>query len=82
EVLDAMARTLVEQRELDEPQLLRAFGLLKAMGVVAEVVFETSFPLPAETSGDALNLGLAERVEAVHEGDADVNFGGLAVGVS
>ncbi|SFN92863.1 hypothetical protein SAMN05216224_1286, partial [Thioclava dalianensis] len=31
EVLDAMARTLVEQRELDEPQLLRAFGLLKAM---------------------------------------------------
>ena len=35
-----------------------------------------------ETLGDALNLGLAEGVEAVHEGDADVNFGGLAVGVS
>ncbi len=33
-------------------------------------------------SGDAFDPGLAERVEAVHECNADVDFGGLAVGVS
>ncbi len=31
---------------------------------------------------DAFDLGLAARVEAVHERNADVDFGGLAVGVS
>lgn len=34
------------------------------------------------TSGDANDLGGSEGVEAVHEGDADVDFGGLSVGVS
>lgn len=33
-------------------------------------------------SGDANDLGGAEGVEAVHERDADVDFGGLAVGVA
>jgi len=32
-------------------------------------------------SDDADDFGGAEGVEAVHEGDADVDFGGLAVGV-
>ena len=49
---------------------------------VAEVVFETSFPLSPIALGDAFDLSLAEDVEAVHECDADVDFGGLAVGVS
>ena len=52
------------------------------MGIVAEVVFETSFPLSPIALGDAFDLSLAEDVEAVHECDADVDFGGLAVGVS
>lgn len=34
------------------------------------------------TSGDANDLGGAECVEAVHECDADVDFCGLAVGVT
>ena len=51
-------------------------------GIVAEVVFETSFPLSPIALGDAFDLSLAEDVEAVHECDADVDFGGLAVGVS
>ena len=51
------------------------------IGVVAEVAVETSFPLSPIALGHALDLGLAECIEAVHEGDADVDFGGLAVGV-
>ena len=63
--------------------LLVVTGLLTlAMGIVAEVVFETSFPLSPIALGDAFDLSLAEDVEAVHECDADVDFGGLAVGVS
>ena len=54
----------------------------RAMGIVAEVVFETSLPLSPIALGDAFDLSLAEDVEAVHECDADVDFGGLAVGVS
>ena len=38
-----------------------------------------SFPFAA---GDARGLGLAQGREAVHEGDAGVDLGGLAVGVS
>jgi hypothetical protein len=34
------------------------------------------------TSGDANNLVGVEGVEAVHECDADVDFGGLAVVVA
>ncbi len=51
-------------------------------GIVAEVAVETSFPLSPIALGHALDVGLAECIEAVHEGDADVDFGGLAVGVS
>ena len=54
----------------------------RSEGIVAEVVFETSFPLSPIALGDAFDLSLAEDVEAVHECDADVDFGGLAVGVS
>gem|GEM_PF-1515539 len=36
-------------------------------------------PLSHSGSGHADDIGCAEGVEAVHEGDADVDFGGLAV---
>ena len=39
-------------------------------------------PLSPSGSGHADDLGGAEGVEAVDECDADVDFGGLAVGVS
>ena len=39
-------------------------------------------PLTPLTSSHADDLGGAECVEAVHEGDTDVDFGGLAVGVA
>ena len=39
-------------------------------------------PAARLAGGDALDLGGAEGIEAVHERDADVDFGGLAVGVS
>lgn len=51
------------------------------LGVVAEVRLETWDPCPSVVSGHALDLGGAEGVEAVHECDADVDLGGLAVGV-
>ena len=60
----------------------RTVMLTEVQGIVAEVVFETSFPLSPIALGDAFDLSLAEDVEAVHECDADVDFGGLAVGVS
>ncbi|SIS86606.1 Transposase IS200 like, partial [Paracoccus saliphilus] len=41
-------------------------------GAVAECVVGTGFPLSPETSGHAFNLGLAECVETVHEGDAEL----------
>ena len=61
---------------------LRTSAVTGPTGVVAEVALETSSPLPPKPLGDALDLGLAEGVEAVHEGDGDVDFGGLAVWVS
>lgn len=42
---------------------------------------ERVFPFPL-SSGHAFDLGHAEFVEAVHESDTDVDFGGLAVAVS
>lgn len=51
-------------------------------GVVAQHALDTCLPTIPLTSGHANDLGCAECVEAVHEGDADVDFGGLAVGVS
>ena len=51
-------------------------------GVVAEVSLKTRLPLSPLGSGDAFDLGGAECIEAVHECDADLDFCGLAVGVS
>lgn len=53
-----------------------------AGGVVAQLGLRPSSPLSAFSSGDAEDLGRAEGREAVHEGDAGVDLGGLAVGVS
>ncbi len=39
-------------------------------------------PLFPFGSGNAFDLGGAERVKAVHEGNSDVDFGGLAVRVT
>ena len=54
----------------------------RRMGVVAEVRHLPHPPLSPLRSGHALDLGGAEGVEAVHEGNADVDFGGLAVRVT
>ena len=75
EASTATIRTLIRA-----PSAVRSIAHL--VGIVAEVVFETSFPLSPIALGDAFDLSLAEDVEAVHECDADVDFGGLAVGVS
>ena len=37
---------------------------------------------PPLSSGDAFYLGSAGQFEAVHESDADLDFGGLAVWIS
>ena len=42
---------------------------------------ERVFPFPL-SSGHAFDLGHAELVEAVHESETDVDFGGLAIAVS
>jgi hypothetical protein len=51
-------------------------------GVVAQVMPETRHPLSLLASYHANDFGGAECVEAVDEGNADLDFGGLAVGVS
>ena len=43
---------------------------------------EAEFSLSPSGSGDAHDLGLSEGREAIHQGDAGVDLGGLAVGVS
>ena len=40
------------------------------------------FPFPRVRSGDWLCDGEAERGEAIQDGDADLEFGGLAVEIS
>ncbi|WP_147277989.1 hypothetical protein [Paracoccus pantotrophus] len=52
------------------------------LGVVAEVSVLAQFSLSALSSCHAFDLGGSEGIEAVHEGDADMDFGGLAVRVS
>ena len=47
-------------------------------GIVADLRPKARLPLSPLTSCHADELGGAEGVEAVHEGDADVDFGGLA----
>ena len=52
------------------------------LGIVAEPVLEAWLPLSPGASGHGNDLGRAERREAVHQGDADVDLCGLPVGVS
>jgi len=40
------------------------------------------FSLYRHSSADGFDLGPAKGREAVHDGDADLDFGGLAVGIS
>lgn len=49
---------------------------------VAQISVRAEGPLSRGLSGDGLDLGPAEGREAVHDCDADLDFGGLAVGVS
>ena len=55
-------------------------GLLH--GIVAELTLEACLPLSPLGSAHAHDLGGAEGREVVHECDADLDFGSLAVGVS
>lgn len=48
-------------------------------GIVAELSVEASLTLTPPSSGDAFDLGGAECVEAVHEYDADEDFGRLSI---
>ena len=68
---------------IEHPPSAQALKLIHLLiGVVAEVPLGRLVPLSPAASGHAFDLGGAEFVEAVHECDADVDFGGLAVGVS
>lgn len=49
---------------------------LPSINSVAEVAFEMCFSLPPVDLGDAFDLGLAECIEAIHEGHANVDLGG------
>ena len=51
-------------------------------GVVAQIRFGDEFALSHLSSGYGFDLDPAEGREGVHDCDADVNFGGLAVRVS
>lgn len=51
-------------------------------GVVAEFRAGSEFPLSRTGLSYALNLGSAEGIEAVHQCDADVDFGGLTIGIA
>ena len=62
------------QVELDE--------MSDAMGVVAQISVWADDLLSCSFSGDSLDHGPSEGREAVHDGDADLDLGGLAVGVS
>lgn len=51
-------------------------------GDVAQISFEHDCSLSRLSSADGFDLGSAKGREAVHDGDADLDFGGLAIGVS
>ncbi|MCW3784763.1 hypothetical protein [Defluviimonas salinarum] len=51
-------------------------------GVVALIRERTEIALTGPTLGNGFDLGGAECIEPVHDGDADLDFGGLTVGVS
>ena len=52
------------------------------IGIVAEVRRLPDAPLSPLGSGHAFDLGSAECIETVHECNADLDFGGLAVRVA
>ena len=52
------------------------------VGVVAQLTRKACQLLSPLTSGHADDLSGAEGVEPVYEGNADLDFGGLAVGIS
>ena len=52
------------------------------MGIVAEVSARAMSPLSPVILRQAFDLGGAARIEAVHEGDTDVDFSGLTFGVA
>ena len=54
----------------------------EGQGDVAQFRLRRECALRRQSSGDDFDLGRAEGIEAVHDGGADLNFGGLAVGVS
>ena len=56
--------------------------LVRRGGVVAEFRAGSEFPLSRTGLSYALNLGSAEGIEAVHQCDADVDFGGLTIGIA
>ncbi len=60
----------------------RAFIALGKRGDVAQSSLEHDCPLSRHSSAGGFDLGPAEGREAVHDDDADLDFGGLAVGVS
>ena len=51
-------------------------------GIVAEFRAGSEFPLSPLGLSYALNLGSAEGIEAVHQRDADLDFGGLTIRVA
>ena len=73
-------RSFIQVKVENCPAAWPILGVLLA--VVAERWSEAGLPLSPSSSGHADDLGGAQDVEAVHEGDADVDFGGLAVGIS
>lgn len=54
--------------------------ILLAKGIVAAFILRPDAPLSPLGSGHALGLGGAKCIEAVHEGNADLDFGCLVVG--
>lgn len=50
------------------------------LGVIALIQRSLRLSLSRRGSGNGLDLSGAERVEAVHDGDAGLDFCGLAVG--
>jgi hypothetical protein len=90
----AIIASLIETCKLNgiEPQgylsaILTAIAGAHKQSDIKEALLQNSpsgraSPLSPLNSGHAFDLGLSERVEAVHEGDTDVDFSGLAVGVT
>ena len=60
---------------------LNSIDVVDARGVVAEWRPEERVALSRSDSGDADGLGGAERVEAIDQGDPDVDFSSLAIGI-